>query len=259
MPCHARSGRPAVGGPRWRRWPPLDGTRRRRRCPSRDARGSTVTGADGKAVTRHEPAADADGQADAVAAASGALEYRPSTDAANASFTGPGATAGPGRRAAAGHEQACHRWSGGHARRHTAAVVPAAERRPEPTESRPTLAAERRGQADRSLPCQPLDRRPDDTAFVPDTAGHRGDEATYGSGPNRDEARAGSRHPGRRQPRWTHPPIAAARYRKPPGRRFCDAALTGTVAQAGRSRHDEARPRSRAAGAARLPEAGWRR
>ena len=232
LPHHGRRGREADGGPWWRRGPPVDGPRRRRWCPSCHARGSTVTWAHGSTRSRHEPSTGADGPPDAVATTADAREHRTSADAANATIAGPRATAGTRWQAAAGHEQALARWIRGHARSHAAAVVPAAERRHGPTESRPSLPAECRRKADQPLPGRPLGHQPDDTAFISDAAGHRGDEATHRFGPDRDEASARIRHPGRWRPGRTQPPFTAARRRKPPGRRFRDAAISDAVPQA---------------------------
>jgi hypothetical protein len=235
LPHHGRGSREADGGPWWRWGPPVDGPRRRRWCPSFHARGSTVTRAHGTARSRHEPSTGADGPPHAVATTADACKHLAAADAANSTIAGRRATAGPRRRAAAGHEQARSRSTRGHARSQPAAVVPAAERRPGPPEPRPTLSADRRRQAERAI-VRPIDHRPDDTAVVSDAAGHWGDEAARWFGPCRDEARTGDRHPGRRHPgrrwpKWTQPPFTAARRRKPPRRRFRHA--TFAFAQAG--------------------------
>ena len=227
LPRHGRSDRSAVGGAR-RRWrPAVNGPRRRRRCPTCRANGSAFAGYGsafagryGSACSSRGPPADADGQTDAVAAATDA------TDAADATVTRPRPTAGPRRRAPAGHDPTVAR----HAGRHAAAVVPTAERRPRSAKSRPTVAPERSRQAER--PLLALGHGAGDTSVVSNSSRSRCDSSAGRSRPDCHETGARRGHPRRRRPQWAHSPVAPARRSQPSRRRVRHAALAHAVPQA---------------------------
>ncbi len=231
LPCDARRSGEAGGGPwrrwRWRRWrPPGDGSRRRGRCPAGEANGSAIACTDGTSRTDNEPAAGADGPSDAVPAAADARQRRSSPASADPALAWARGSAGP-RRTASSHDPtvsshdptvAGHGW---HSRRHAATGVPTAERGSRSAKSGPTVSPERCRQADRSF--APVTGRPDDQAFVSDATRCWRDSAARRW--HSHQARTRIWRSRRRRSGRTDPPVAVARCRQPPRRRFCHASL----------------------------------
>lgn len=227
LPCDARRGGEAGGGPwRWRWWrPPGDGARRRGRCPAGEANGSAIACTDGTPRTDNEPPAGADGPSDAVPTATDARQHRSPPASTDPPGVWTRGSAGP-RRTAASHDPTVsgHGW---HSRRHAATGVPTAERGSRAAESGPTVSPERCRQADRSF--GPVAGWPDDSAFVSDATRRRRDPAARRCHSHQACTWIGRSR--RRRSGRTDPPVAVARCRQPARRRFCHASLAILAAE----------------------------